>query len=307
MKPCVRWVGGKQFSLNRFKRYLPPIKIPYVELFVGSGAFLFHYMPKNAIINDINPHLINMYNTIKSQPKLLVKNLLYHDLRNCEEYYFEIRDNFNEMGKEIYQNCDNAIKLKMAGYFLYINGRCFNGLYRENSRGEFNVGYCKEDNPHMIKKIVDIENLYKISKYLRDNHILIFNRDYIEIIDAIMDGIKTLDGQNIEMFSNSKLYFVFDPPYSSLDGQNNFTQYNSSMWNHEKTEELSIQLKRLNSSNHYFIMFNAYSEYIMKLFNDFKIIKHKVRRNVSCNSESRIKVEEIIVMNKGVKNLDDYI
>lgn len=200
MKPFIKWVGGKTQLLNEIQKLLPKQINTYIEPFLGGGAVLLKLAPNNAIINDTNTHLINTWVVIKKDltrlNDLLLKMIDKHNL-NGKKYYLEIRN------KEY-----KSISLD-AARFLYLNKTCFNGLYRENNKGLFNVPYNNKD--YITKNtLLEFNNASEINHYLNNNNVLICNTDYKEIIKNAKEGD-----------------FIFvDPPYDKEEKKETFTKYN---------------------------------------------------------------------------------
>ena len=134
-KPFVKWAGGKRQIIDKLKQYVPYEFNTYYEPFVGGGALLFELSPKNAVINDYNKELMNVYECIKDS-----KKLNHHEAKHSEEYYYEIRN----LGRDK-KKFNKLADYKRAARTIYLNKACFNGLYRVNSKNEFNV--------HLVRKI----------------------------------------------------------------------------------------------------------------------------------------------------------
>ena len=210
-KPFVKWVGGKTQLLGEVEKSLPGNfdsieDAVYVEPFVGGGAVLFWILQKypnisQAVINDINPDLINVYKVIKDTPDALISLL-----RQYQDSYIGLDD---EDRKELYLakrkifNQKAVSKEEMAALFIFLNRTCFNGLYRVNSKGEFNVPYGKYANP----RICDDANILAVSRLLQKVKIL------------CGDFSDTLQ------YASAKSLFYFDPPYKPLSETSFFTSY----------------------------------------------------------------------------------
>ena len=159
VQPVLKWVGGKRQLLNEIEKYIPNGNYKYYEPFIGGGAVFFSVQPKNAVINDFNEELINVYMVIKNNLEELLLDLSTHKV--TEEYYYEIRaiDRSEE-----YKSWSN---IKKASRFLYLNKTCYNGLYRVNSSGYFNTPFGRYKNPNIINETV----LRAVNKYLNKNKI----------------------------------------------------------------------------------------------------------------------------------------
>lgn len=172
VKPFLKWAGGKRQLLPEIRQYYPTKYNNYFEPFVGAGAVLFDLQPKKAILNDFNVELINTYNVIKYDVDELIEILKIHDFNNTKEYFYKIReldrtDSFNKMSD-----------VERAGRFIFLNKTCFNGLFRVNSQGQFNVPYGSYKNPAIVNEPV----LRSVSLFLNKKDIEIHNGDYEEIL-----------------------------------------------------------------------------------------------------------------------------
>src|SRR5690625_5282423 len=190
VNPFVKWVGGKRQIMPSILENLPDDfnKRKYFEPFIGGGAVLFHLQPKNAVINDFNEELINVYSVIKNNLEELIIDLEKHD--NNSEYFYNIRalDRSDD-----YENLSN---IKRASRVLYLNKTCYNGLYRVNNAGEFNSPFGRYKNPN----IVNAPTLKAVHKYLNKNNVTILNGDFEEALENTDE--------------NSFVYI--DPPYHPI-------------------------------------------------------------------------------------------
>jgi DNA adenine methylase len=195
--PFLKWVGGKRQLMPTITELMPKNFTGYYEPFVGGGAVLFHTQPKNAVINDLNEDLINVYNTIKKNPEELIKDLKTH--KNESEYFYDLRILDRTEGFEKLSN------IKKASRVIYLNKTCFNGLYRVNNSGEFNSPFGRYKNPNITNEIT----IRAVSKYLNNNKIQIFSKDYEEVLENIKKGS----------------FVYFDPPYHPVSKSSSFTGY----------------------------------------------------------------------------------
>lgn len=175
MKPFTKWVGGKTQLLPKLESFIPQKYNKYYEPFIGGGALLFRLQPKKAIINDMNKELINIYQVIKDQPIQLLALLQQHQERNSKEYFLKIRS-LDRKDEFAYENGG----VERAARILYLLKTDFNGLYRVNSKGQFNVPYGNYKNP----KIVDKDNILAVSKYLNTAQISILNNDFQQVVQT---------------------------------------------------------------------------------------------------------------------------
>ncbi|NPA53163.1 MAG: DNA adenine methylase [Aquificae bacterium] len=265
-KPFVKWAGGKRQLIKILKFYLPIEYKTYIEPFVGGGALLFETLPKKAIINDINAELINAYNVIKNNVDELIESLKYH--KNEKNYYYYIRS----------LDPDKLTPIERASRFIYLNKTCFNGLYRENSKGKFNVPFGNYKNP----KIVDEENLKAISEYLNTYDIKIFNGDYKEVCELAEKGD----------------FIYFDPPYYPLNKTASFTKYNKYDFTEKDQIELANLFKELDRKGCYILLSNSNTNFIRKLYKDYEIIELEANRFINSKGDRRGKSKiEVLIKN----------
>lgn len=290
-KPFIKWAGGKSKLINDIKYSLPSDfgkleNVTYIEPFVGGGAVLF-WMLQNypnitrAIINDINPNLTCAYRVIKENPHLWIEFLSsiedrYYKLQTEEsrkEFYLEQREIFNH-------SCSNDIQ--KSGLFILLNRTCFNGLYRVNKKGGFNVPFGKYTNP----KICDTETIIADSEALQR----------VEILTG--DFAQTLEN------SSPNSLFYFDPPYRPISTTSSFTTYTKEDFNDEDQLRLGAFCKKIDSMGHYFLLRNSDPKnnnpddnFFDDLYHQFDIRRISASRMINSKSEKRGKISEILVSN----------
>jgi len=265
--PIVKWAGGKRQLLADLKNNMPQIFNKYFEPFLGGGALFFNMRPEKAYIGDINPELINLYQVIKSNVYELIDDLKKH--KNTEEYFYEIRT-VDRIEK--YKKWSN---IKKASRFIYLNKTCFNGLYRVNSKGEFNVPFGKYSNP----RIVDEINLLNCSKLLQNTEIKC--TDFSKVLEYVKKGD----------------FVYFDPPYMPLNSTSNFTSYTKQGFDKTKQIELKELCDELNNLGVYFLLSNSDTDIIKKLYKNYEIKKVFASRAINSNANKRGKITEILVRN----------
>ena len=202
--PFLKWVGGKRQIMPSIVSVLPKNiqNYTYIEPFVGGGAVLFHLTPSNAVINDFNSELINVYEVIRNNLDELIIDLKKH--KNESDYFYKIR------GIDRTKEFEKLSKVQRASRIIYLNKTCFNGLYRVNNAGEFNAPFGRYKNPNIVNE----PTLKAVSKYLNTNNIQILNGDY-------KAALKQAD-------KNSFVYL--DPPYHPISENSNFTGYIRGGW-----------------------------------------------------------------------------
>lgn len=271
LSPFTKWTGGKRKLLPELLGLLPKEYNNYYEPFVGGGALFFEIAPKKATINDFNEELINCYIQIKKNPTKLIDLLKEHKEKNSKEYYLELRsldrtEKFSELSNE-----EKAARIL---YMLRVN---FNGLYRVNSKNQFNVPYGDYKNP----KIVDEELILNVSNYLNNNDIKIISGDFEE---AVKDAKK-----------GDLVYF--DPPYIPLTQTSSFTSYTHEGFSLDDQVRLRNIMRNLTERGVYVILSNSSSELTIELYKEFNIHYVDVTRTNGAKASSRSKIKEIIVTN----------
>lgn len=290
-KPFIKWAGGKTQLLTQFENILPhnlkeAEHFTYIEPFVGGGAMLFHMLQKytnigRVIINDINPNLITAYRVIRDTPERLITDLkmLQREFRQNsneearKEYFLRIRKSYNE---------DTHNDVTNTAMFIFLNRTCFNGLYRVNSKGYFNVPFGKYTNP----TICDEELLLEDSKILQNVEILC--------------GDYTL----IERYVDNNTFIYFDPPYRPLSTTSSFTSYSKENFDDTEQTRLAHFFARLSRygckmmlSNSDCCAQNPNDTFFENLYGNFIIDKVHASRFVNAIPSKRGKLTEILVRN----------
>lgn len=289
-KPFVKWVGGKTQLLDEVRKSLPldlhlQDNITYVEPFVGGGAVLFWILQaypniRHAVINDINPELICTYRVIKEKVHELIEILEiiqaeYISLNTEErkEYYLERRVEFNSK---------RISEARIAALFIFLNRTCFNGLYRVNSKGEFNVPHGRYTNP----KICDADNLLAVSKLLQR----------VEILCG--------DFAETEKYAGEGTVFYIDPPYKPLSETSSFTSYSKEGFNDVEQVRLRDFCTRISQLKSRFVASNSDpiekktgESFFDQIYSQFKIKRVSATRLVNANPNNRGFVSEIMISN----------
>jgi DNA adenine methylase len=275
LKPYLKWAGGKRQLLPEIRLYLPQNKtdLTYYEPFVGAGAVLFDLQPKKAVINDFNHELILTYHVIRDNIEELLAKLKIHRERHSKTYYYEIRAQDRDAG--VFSRLSNA---ERAARLIYLNKTCYNGLYRVNSQGLFNVPYGKFKNPAICEEPV----LRAVHHYLRANDITILNGDFEEAAKK----------------AGSASFVYFDPPYHSRD-KTNFTGYQADGFNESEQVRLRDTFIFLTKKNIPCLLSNADTPFIRELYNDaqFEIITVSAKRAINSVAEGRGGVSEVLIKN----------
>ena len=268
----VKWAGGKQQLIEQFIPLFPKKFNNYFEPFVGSGAIAFHILqkhkPKKVLLSDINEELINAYNIIKTDVKSLVIELKQHKeyhLADKPNYYYEIRG----------VNPNDLPELERAARFIYLNKTCFNGLYRVNSKGGFNVPIGSYKNPDIIQE----DKLKRISKLLKKVNVKVMN------FEKVVSKAKKGD------------FIYFDPPYYPLKKGKSFTTYTKGNFLEEEQKLLANVFKKLDKKGCLCMASNSDTKFIKKLYKDFNIQYVKARRLINSKANGRGKINEIVITN----------
>ena len=269
--PFLKWVGGKRQLIPEIKKMLPKgiANRPYYEPFIGGGALLFDLQPKQAVINDYNEELINVYCVIRDNPNELIEDLKKH--KNTAEYFYEIRS------LDRLPLFNNLTKVERASRIIYLNKTCYNGLYRVNNAGEFNSPFGKYKNPNIINEPV----IKAVSKYLNLNQIQISNSDYEVILRDIPE--------------NSFVYL--DPPYHPVSETSNFTGYIQGGWNESEQLRLRDVCNKLNANGVKFLLSNSASDFIKEIYSAYNIKTVQANRAVNSISSKRGQVDEFLICN----------
>jgi DNA adenine methylase len=267
--PFLKWVGGKRQIMPTIEQHLPKGIKSYIEPFIGGGAVLFHLQPKNAIINDFNAELVNVYNVIKNDLENLIIDLNKH--KNESRYFYEIRalDRTEAFG--------NLSDVERASRIIYLNKTCYNGLYRVNNSGEFNSPFGKYKNPNIVNE----PTLRAVNSYLNSNNVRIENTDYETVLK--------------EADKNSFVYL--DPPYHPVSDSSNFTGYVQGGWDESEQIRLKEACDRLNKKGIKFMQSNSSVNFIKELYSDYQIHIIKANRAINSDGDKRGEVEEVLIKN----------
>ncbi len=271
-KPFVKWAGGKRQIIDKLKQYVPEEFNTYYEPFVGGGALLFELSPKDAVINDSNKELMNVYECLKDEKKFdaMCRELNHHEAEHSEEYYYKIRNLDRDKNK-----FNKLADYKRAARTIYLNKACFNGLYRVNSKNEFNVPFGKKIKVNTYEG----QNLGIISGFLNYNNIKILSVDFEKSVADAKKGD----------------FIYFDPPYDSDTAI--FSSYTEEGFGKEEQRRLARVFKELSDRGCYVMLSNHNTTLVNELYKDFYIHIIEAKRNINSNGKKRGKVEEVIITN----------
>ncbi len=293
-KPFLKWAGGKGQLLSQLDQHLPKgisrIDFTYLEPFVGGGAMLFHTLQqypniKKAVINDINSYLITAYRVIKNSPDELIKRLSelenqYYSTGDNEaqkSFFLRVRETFNKV------EMDDIDRTK---YLIFLNRTCFNGLYRVNSKGKFNVPFGRYLHP----TICNAETIKADSELLNRVELVILNGDFEQTIDHLSDGFNL---------------FYFDPPYRPLNATSSFNSYSKEDFNDEEQIRLRDFCVKLSEySNVKWMLSNADCSaknpddtFFEEIYRGFNINRVYASRAINANPSKRGKLTELLITN----------
>lgn len=271
-KPFVKWAGGKRQVIDKLCEYAPDEFGTYYEPFIGGGALLFELSPKKAVINDSNKELMNVYQVLCDENKFKkMCNILNHyESKHSEEFYYEIRN--KDRNKNSFSRLSDY---KKAARTIYLNKACFNGLYRVNSKNEFNVPFGKKEKVNTY----DGGNLITVSNYLTMNDIKIMNVDFEKAVQDAKKGD----------------FVYFDPPYDS--DTHTFNSYTEEGFNKEQQRRLARVFKELDKKGVYVMLSNHNTILVNELYKGYYFHTIEAKRNINANGKKRGKIEELIITN----------
>lgn len=290
-KPFIKWVGGKSQLIEQLDAHLPADfdnweNVTYIEPFVGGGAMLFYMLQRypniqHAVINDINPDLATCYRTVRDNPEQLIDSL--RDIEKAfltvqteegrKDFFMAVRDRYNEKDLDAIENTTK---------FFFLNRTCFNGLYRVNKKGLFNVPFGRYSNP----TICDPETIRKDSELLKRVEIL--NGDF----EAAFE------------YAQGNTFFYFDPPYRPLSDTSNFNDYSKEAFNDDAQIRLKKFCDRINKAGFHFMLSNSDGKgkneddnFFDILYQAYQIERVWALRSINSNPNKRGKLTEILVRN----------
>ncbi|VXD11996.1 DNA adenine methylase [Planktothrix paucivesiculata] len=279
VKPFLKWAGGKRQLLPEILKYIPKniAKTTYFEPFLGGGALLFELQPKKAIVNDSNGELINCYRVIQDQVEELIEILKDHKARNSKEYYDYLRE--RDRFKKDYLKFSEAEK---AARIIYLNKTCYNGLFRVNSKGQFNVPFGRYKNPNILDEAV----LRGVNDYLNQNTVTFLNIDFAEAVEDAKKGD----------------FIYFDPPYDPVSNTASFTGYDVNGFNQNEQRRLKQVVDELTEKGCNVMLSNSATDFILDLYKDYTTKIVSATRSINSNALKRGKINEVLVLNYDPKH-----
>ena len=281
VKPFLKWVGGKRKLIPqleaKFPDYIKSNEFTYVEPFLGGGAMFFHlianYNLKKVYLNDLNGKLIDCYQNIRDHSDKLIKQLNkleidYYSSNEKKLFYLDRREEFNNLSSSV----------KKSALLIFLNKTGFNGMYRENSKGEFNIPFGKMNNPAICNE----ESIVNVSNILNNNDVVFSSKSFEDVL---------IDEKNV--------FYYLDPPYRPISKTSDFTSYTSNKFDDELQLKLKDYCEDIHTNKGLFMQSNSYStdSFFQNLYSKFNIDNISVTRTISADGTKREKIKEIVILN----------
>ena len=272
IRPYLKWAGGKRQLLPEIRTRLPKDvdRRIYYEPFVGAGAVLLDLKPGRAIINDSNRQLMLTYQAVRDDVETLVALLAQHQERHSRDYYYEIR------GMDRTGEFSHWTHTQQAARLIYLNKTCFNGLYRVNTQGLFNVPVGSYKRP----AICEPEVLRAVSRYLRETQVELYTGDFADAVEG----------------AGSDAFVYFDPPYHSADNTN-FTGYQANGFGEGEQRRLRDLFDALTARGAKCLLSNSATDLILELYQNYHCDRIPARRNINSRPDGRGAVQEVLIRN----------
>lgn len=264
-RPFLKWAGGKGRLIEQYRTFFPARFRHYYEPFLGGGAIFFHLHDRchEAVLADLNEELVNVYRCVRDDVEAIIEILHQHQQRHCRDYYYAVRAK-NQLRSPIYR----------AARLIYLNKTCFNGLYRENSKGQFNVPMGRYKKP----KVCDASTLKRASAALQHADLV------CEEFTAILNRAE-----------NEQDFVYFDPPYHPISTTSSFTGYSRYGFRAEDQERLQQTFAELAQRGVKVMLSNSDCPFIRELYQDFYIYKIQAARAINSNAQRRGKISELVI------------
>ncbi|MBD3260431.1 MAG: Dam family site-specific DNA-(adenine-N6)-methyltransferase [Candidatus Altiarchaeales archaeon] len=270
-KPFLKWVGGKQQLLNQYDQLFPKTFDSYFEPFIGGGAVFFHLQQKgitgNIRLSDSNEELINAYRVVRGHIDELIAMLKFHQENHSKGYYYRIR--------ELDRLPIKLNHIERAARTLYLNKTCYNGLYRVNSKGQFNSPMGSYKNPNIANESV----LRQASEALQDAFLM--SGDFSGVLNWAMRGD----------------FVYFDPPYDPISDTANYTGYTANGFDDKDQFRLWVLFRDLTNRGCYCMLSNADTELVRDTYKHFRIETVQARRAVNSKAGKRGPINEVVILN----------
>jgi DNA adenine methylase len=262
LKPFLKWAGGKRWLTAKYSNLIPKNFNRYIEPFLGGGAVFFHLEPKVALLGDANSELIEVYSALKSDWKAVVHYLTVHHKHHSPEYYYRVRATIPK------------IKAERAARLIYLNRTCWNGLYRVNLKGDFNVPIGTK-----LDVLYEDDDFRRVAKTLQNAELLCDDFEFL-----------------VDRAREDDLVFV-DPPYTVRHNHNAFIKYNEKLFSWWDQERLYYALRRAKKRGAKIVATNAFNHSVKALYSkDFDVVRVKRLSSISSKSTSRSSYEELVIL-----------
>lgn len=271
-RPFLKWAGGKGRLIQQYQPYFPLQFQQYYEPFLGGGAIFFHLASfhQKAVLADLNGQLVNTYRCVRDHAEAVIELLKIHQLNHCKPYYYTVR-----------AQGSGSSAIQRAARLIYLNKTCFNGLYRENSKGHFNVPMGRYKKPN----ICDADALRLASAALQQTEVL---------CEPFTTVLQQAQGRND--------FVYFDPPYHPISATSNFTGYNRYGFNSGDQERLQKAFSQLASRGVKVMLSNSDCSFIRGLYQDFYIHPIQASRAINSNAQRRGKISELLITSYPVES-----
>ncbi len=266
-RPFLKWAGGKGALLEAYAPLFPPPGAfrRYFEPFLGGGAVFFKLLPSDALLSDLNAELINAYRQVQRRVEELIPLLKEHERLHCREHYYEVRS----------LSPSSLSPLARAARFIYLNRTCYNGLYRENSKGCFNVPMGRYRNPQVCQDGL----LREVSRALQG----------VEL--------RTLSFERIGKFVRRGDFIYLDPPYRPISQTSSFTGYSKEGFGDGEQRRLAAFFRRMDAEGALLMLSNSDHPFIRELYEDFLVLTVEAPRSINSRADRRGKVRELVILN----------
>ncbi len=273
-KPFVKWAGGKARLLKQFEPYFPsPAQFGrYIEPFAGGGAVFFHLwntrrLPDQAFLFDTNAELINAYRVVRDQTDNLIALLAGHQARHCRDYYYQIRD--------LDHHNNHLSTVERAARTIYLNRTCYNGLYRVNSQGQFNVPMGSYKNPRIVREAT------------------------LRAANAALQGVyvEARGFDTITELARPGDFFYFDPPYDPVSRTAGFTGYTAGSFRDQDQRRLAAVFGELSHKGCLCMLSNSCTPFIVDLYREFRQEIVRAGRPINSNASGRGAINEVVILN----------
>jgi DNA adenine methylase len=263
-RPFLKWAGGKHQLISQYSPFFPPTFQTYHEPFLGGGAIFFHLSAHlhQAILTDLNPELVNVYCCIRDHVEAVIEQLMAHRQNHSRDHYYQVRSQLS------------TCPVERAARLIYLNKTCFNGLYRENSQGKFNVPMGRYKNPSIFTP----EGLYAASQALQKAKVVVSSFETV-----------------LERACSAQDFVYFDPPYYPISPTSNFTGYNRYAFGEVDQIKLRDTFQILAQRGVQVMLSNSDCEFIRELYKEFHIHTITAARLINCKAKRRGKITEVLV------------